>query len=687
MKFLLTSLLCMLLLFGATNRLEAMNGCCNSTATTTTFNGCCDCRCRSIFIPRSQGDDLVRQATYKNYNYDEECFYGDFSIDYRYQRSRHGWNIARSLFGAPTVTFQGSNIINATGGNPAALMADNFGLSPNTNNTIGFCPSIQNNIADFELYLGLNEWWDGLFFQLNAPLANSKWRLNPSNAGTPTAPISQCCNNNNNNGCCNGPNLPTPDMTSFNPGCMNTIATAGTVYTGVGTAFPTTIPTTNTASAPSYISALGGNFLFGDMQTPWNYGKFNFCACDDTRLAAVNLILGYYFYECRDYHFGVFLRASAPTGTEIDCCAVSNFFSPIIGQNHWGLGAGLTGHAELFNCDDEHFINVYFEGYVEHLFERCQSRSFDFLNKGCLSRYMLLKSFTSTNNINSYNNNLINGINYATRRVQTSVGAAGEGILEFVYSNACGFSASLGYNIYGNSHEKGCRIGMSCNTAVNSLILGFKGCAPINAYDLGIANTGGVVTVSSAFPANTTVQVTLVQLNATQSGATINGCVGAPIDNAEILNNGLPAPSMTASLNLNTCSLNNATTAITGGAGVGAINTTTGAVVITPTVGAAATEFVAFDSAKGGTYTNGQLGGYTSNPATFLGSDASLLDIRSGLVGSQVTNKVFGHVDYEWADCDWTPYLYIGGEAEFASRQQCSGMSAWAIFIGGGVGF
>ena len=664
-----------MVLLGASSALKAMTGCCNPTATTTTFNGCCDCRCRSLFLPRSQADDLVRQALYKNYRYDEDCFYGDFSLDYRYQQSTRGWNIARSLFGAPAITFQGSNIINSASGSLTALMADNFGLSPNVNNTIGFNPRIQNNIFDFELYLGLDEWYDGLFFQINAVLAQSKWRLNPFNAGTPDNPITQCCNNNKNNGCCNFTALPTPDSTSFNPGCMNTIAPAGTMYTGTGTAFPTTIPTANTASATSFMSALSGNFLFGDMQTPWNYGKFNFCACDDTRLAAVNLLFGYSIYECRDYHFGIFLRASAPTGTDGNCCSVSNLFSPIIGHNFWGLGAGITGHAELFNCDNAHFINVYWEGYVEHLFRRCQSRSFDFLNKGCLRRYMLLKQFTTTNSINSYNNMLINGINYATRKIQTSIGAAGEGIIEFVYSNECGFSASLGYNIYGNSAERGCNIGLPCNAAISSLVLGFKGCTPINAYDVAI--TGAAV--------NSPVVITLVQLNATQSAATINGCKGAAIDNAEILNNALPGTGIAASLNLNTCSLTNATTTITGGATVGAINTTTGAVVITGTT--TTTEFVAFDSATGGMYTNGQLTGYVSDPDTFLGSDPSLLDVRSGLVGSQVTNKVFGHIDYEWADCDWAPYVYIGAEGEFANRQQCNGMSAWAVFLGAGVGF
>ena len=63
------------------------------------------------------------------------------------------------------------------------------------------------------------------------------------------------------------------------------------------------------------------------------------------------------------------------------------------------------------------------------------------------------------------------------------------------------------------------------------------------------------------------------------------------------------------------------------------------------------------------------------------------IDINSGLLHSYLSNKVFGHLDYTWEDCDWTPNLYVGGEVEFASHAKRGAMNAWGVFVGGGVSF
>ena len=374
MKKLLKVFLCMSLLFVVAPALKAScsNSCstpCNVSGTSTTCNSC-----TSIYIPRSVGDDLRRQATYRNYVYGEDCFRGVFSIDYRHQQSRKSCDIAASLFGSSTLHFQGSNITSAStpARDTAALLADNFGLSPATDNYISFAPKIKYDIVDFELYFGLDQLWEGLFFQLNLPLAHAKFNLNPGAGVAPSttnANLTNCssaCSTSCSTSCsnsCSSSTIPTPATTAFNAGCMNTIPTLG----AAANPFP---PATVTPAA-SYFGAegaLSGNFLFGDMQTPWVAGRFLTCGLDDTRLAQVNMILGYNFWECPDYNFGIFIRAAAPTGTQDNnCCRVSNVFSPQIGDNHWKLGAGLTGHAELYNCDDEHMVNVYFEGYLEHL--------------------------------------------------------------------------------------------------------------------------------------------------------------------------------------------------------------------------------------------------------------------------------------------------------------------------------
>lgn len=654
------------------------------------------CHCRSIFLPRSQGDNLRRQATYKNYEFDEnnlhccnnwwdnascehECgsFYGNVSVEYRYQQSIHCNNIARNLFGRSELHFQGSNIITSAIGDSHALLADNFGLSPNVDNIITFCPLIKNNILDIELYLGLNEYLEGLFIQFNMPIVNTNWSLgaHTSALNVPTSPCScnqrcnSCCTGCGDNNCGECP-LPAPDTTPFNPGCMGNIA--GAPFTGPNSGTFPILPTENTASAPSYECALSGDFLFGDMQTKWKYNRFKFPEQEDNRLASFNVIIGYNFYECTDYHVGIFFRTEAPAGTKLDCCWAYNLFTPICGINHWGVGGGITGHAELFNCDDEHMINFFFEGYVQHFVTRSQARSFDFKDKGCLSRYMLLKEFNADL---TYNGSLINGINYATRHVKTSIDVAGEGIIEFVYSNECGLAAGIGYNVYGNSREKASCIGTPCDVTICDLVLGFKGCTPIDALDITITTNGaGATTVENP------VVVNIVALNSTANDAIIHSC--GNVDSPLLLNNALPQDSNSASLNINPCSPNIAS--ITGGQTVNGYNATTGTVAIGGT-----TYSLAGTSGANATYNTatGQLTASTPEPVTFLGSDTYPLDIESGLAGNQITHKIFGHIDYIWNCHDWNPHLYIGAEGEFANSEYCDAMSAWAIFVGFMVGF
>lgn len=688
MKKLLKAFLCASLLFVVSGALKAMttvNNCCSTSCSTNNNNNGCG-SCTSVFIPRSVGDNLVRQATYKNYEYGEDCFRGDFSVEYRYQQSRKSCDIAASLFGRSTLHFQGSTIKATTANDATSLLADNFGLSPSTDNYIAFSPKIKNNIVDFEFYFGLDQFWEGLFFQLNLPLCHSKFTMGMGSglaattvAGTVVANGScstSCSTNNNCNSTCSTGVFPVPSTVPFNPGCMNTFATPGAVVT---------LPLATVTPALTYASALSGNFLFGDMQTPWVAGRFTGCS-DDTRLASVNMILGYNFYECPDYNFGVFIRAAAPTGTEANCCTQRNVFSTQIGDNHWKLGGGITGHAELYNCDDEHMINVYFEGYLEHLFSRCQVRSFDWTGKGCLSRYMLLKEFNpastpanqyySTAAGNTVGAGLINGINYTTRRISTRIDVQGEGQIEFVYNNSCGFSAGLGWNIYGRSDEKGCNIGLPCDPTIGTRSFGFKGCADVEGICYAITGvTGGATATISAGPV-----ITASATASTQSNATIyNACSANTTDNATPYISGLPTTGGAAStVCLSTCS--GIVGTIAAGDTVSLFNTPAGFVTI-DIGGVETSEPLLITSG-----TASATPGLAATPDPVLVTTA-LLNVNSGLLDSQITNKIFGHLDYGWTDCDWSPEVYVGGEVEFASHERRGAMNAWGVYAGVGVSF
>ena len=390
------------------------------------------------------------------------------------------------------------------------------------------------------------------------------------------------------------------------------------------------------------------------------YGKFFGGCCDSTKLAGIYFDLGYNFYECPDYHLGIYAKVVAPTGTDMGCDThAQSVFYPTIGDYHWQLGAGISGAAQLYNCDDEHMIDAYLQGYVTHLFDRSQVRSFD-LKNGVMSRYMLLKEFKSKTDL-TYNDKLYAAIDWTTRKPKVRVDVKGEGLLEFIYRNSCGFAAGLGYNIFGRSKEKICNncCGDCCNSCFtqSTKVVGIKGCAPVDApgYTTDGANPGQLI--NGAKVGNYAV-INAHGIGATQSAATAYAC-GA-VDNALDLWNTANPGFVYVNVLTNTAPL--------------ADNDPVAAI---KKAQESATAPLAIDAGTGVVTT-------TLAPKLLTDSD---IDLCSGAMNGYVTHKIFGHLDYAWEDCDWKPAVYAGAEAEFASCSDKNAMNAWGIYLGGSLSF
>ena len=587
-----------------------------------------------------------------------DCFYGGFSVAYEFQQSRRGHRLAKCLFGSSSLTFDGSDFT-STGtctNNCGTLLGDNFGISPFSSGTISFNPRIRTNTIEFQVYLGLDEWWNGLWFAAYAPVTHAKWDLrtrcgtscsnNCSSNGCSTSCSSNGCSSNGCSTNCSS-NDCSSSFSSCNSGCDSlTSCSLVTTPFPAGCIGPVTGATGGLVTGAATIQqALSGDFLFGAMQESWRFGRFGNCSNSDWKLADLNLQLGWDFWNCEDYHLGLFLQVFAPTGTKLDECWARNVFSPVIGNgHHWEVGGGITAHAELWNCNDDHSITAYLDGHVTHMLKRCQVRSFDFTDGGCLSRYSLLREFTSTAGVYAPTGGLINAINFTTRRADVKIAVKGDATLRFIY-NHCGWSAGIGYNIYGRSREDVCIKG-GLND-IDSRFFGLRGCNPVEVLCFDTAFVGGVeVTTSAATP---------TLLGATSSNATINCCgtTDSPVD--------LVTPAV-----------------IGGAAGSICVNTCNPALVTPVTVGTAVAgllPFVATDSLT------------TDLTAAPVLVTASSLDKRSGEAARQITNKVFGTLDYTWMDCDWSPYLGVGAEIELASCKNACSVNQWGVWLKGGVSF
>jgi hypothetical protein len=78
---------------------------------------------------------------------------------------------------------------------------------------------------------------------------------------------------------------------------------------------------------------------------------------------------------------------------------------------------------------------------------------------------------------------------------------------------------------------------------------------------------------------------------------------------------------------------------------------------------------------------------YASDEPVVLSDDTSNLNLTG--VPAQMSHTVFGHVDYQWEDCDLKPWLGVGGSAEFAQDGSCKVCTAntWSFWVRGGLSF
>lgn len=541
------------------------------------------CMLSTVFIPRSQGANTARELA------GWEEFIHQFDVGEYYLTSGHvlGYShsfrperIARALFGRSVLHFAGSQI---TDRGRCDLIADNFGLSPQFRGSVRLHPSIENVIFDNQFFIGLDPWACGLYARIHAPLVYSRWSLGLSSVRE-TKQV---------------------DCSDF-PAC----------YMGEDTAKALCDP----------IEALKGDFTFGSMQQPWKYGRFDSCARSLTRLADIDLILGYNIWQWDTYHAGFYLQVVAPTGNKP---TARHIFEPIIGNaKHWELGGGFSGHFVLWERDTNQNLAVYLEGNMTHMFKNRQMRSFDFCNHGPLSRYMLLKEFAHDNGMFSATGNLVPGINVTTRPVNVSVAVKGDVSAKLCYRSPC-FIVDLGYNFYGKTKEH-----VTCvNAHDTDKRYAIKGTAGTCALDY--------TTVGAVPPLQFGALVGKTALNSTQSQATIR--CEASIDNP----------------------------------------------VAVPPIHPTDIVVTAFSRQQGPIEGQDVLRAFDSSPPALLSiDDLDISSGRMAAEATHKIFGYLGYNFYE-ADWCYNPYLGLGGELEIdaRSRVERTALNQWSVWVKAGFEF
>jgi len=484
-----------LILFGMSSLADS--SCCDTCCEETCCDDCDDCcnicGCGSPcgFLPRPQSwnapRDLVGWQQFIN-QFEMDEIYGAFYITPAFTRSFRECRIAGFIFGEDynngNLTISGSrrgvsNDTDAVGATQRCAndwLADYFGLSPNFESTVKFCPRVSNFILDFGMYLGLDEVWEGGFFRVSMPLVHTRWKL-----GMTEKPV-------------------TEGTIGFDAG-----------YMGEGVVELANLPKT-------FAEAIKG-VTWGDMTEALKYTKIDASCCErkKTRLADIHVSLGWNFLQDEEYHMGLAIRAGFPAGNK-RCCTY--IFEPIVGNGgFFELGGSLTSSARLWEADDaESSFWFYLDANVAHLFKRKLQRVFELDGKPN-SRYMLVQEMTSTvenlyletgattSPLHQYNGKLVPLANLTACCVDTSIGVMGEVAAKFTY-NSGNWSFDLGYNLWGRTGEKVC-----------------KGCC---LEDKKWALKGDAVLVGQSAQQATDK----APLSATQSEATINAGTNTPTSRA-----------------------------------------------------------------------------------------------------------------------------------------------------------
>ncbi|MCX5922115.1 MAG: hypothetical protein NTX86_02200 [Candidatus Dependentiae bacterium] len=540
---------------------------------------------QSSYNPRSQGAqvarDLVGWQTLINQP-SEGCFYGAFAITPAYARSFEPKEMAELLLGSCSLPVSGSRV---TDRGPRDILADYFGLPSDYKSTLCFKPQIKNFILDLQCYLGLDHICDGLYLRFDLPIVNTTWDL----------ALREC------------------------------ITVKGVASYPAGYLFTDTLTRKNlTEDADDFF--IGKEPLPGDIRESLENGRIWGRAVSNG-IAELRAVVGWN-YAGDHHHAGVNFRVAAPTGTRPS----SEFlFEPIIGNGkHWEVGGGVTAHGYLWcNEDAGSSLAVYLDANVVHLARASQKRSFDLVNNGPGSRYMLLEAFADPSHDlffgpmgpaapNQYKRCLFPAINKTTLDVKVSFAVQADLALKLSYHYR-GLELDCGYNFFGRTAEK-----LHCRERFPAGLYAVKGDAQVYGFD-AITNNP-------------------IPLSATQSKATLHGGQGLGNSNYRNLN----ADSSVVAYDSN-----------------GTLNQLQGEFGMIPVTTV-----------------------QTSNPAVLL-SDADI-DTRAALVPHAMSHGVFFHAGNVWCVIDnWQPFFGFGGSVEWASgcARKNSTYSQWSLWLKGGVGF
>jgi hypothetical protein len=276
---------------------------------------------------------------------------------------------------------------------------------------VTFTPKAQDFITSFGLFVGLDEWIEGSYINVNFPIQHARWKVVMDEttvvpAGATTYPV--------------------PDV----------VDQSATVYT---------IPYTTVKSA------FKGDKTVADASVKWSYGRID-GSRSVTKLGDVHAVFGWDFINKDDSHFGAGVKVLLGAGGKSKAEWV---FEPMVGYSgRQGLGGAVNGGTLVWEKNEDHNITLNVDGSAVHLFANEQKRSYDIANCGIWSRYLLVKKMSSIGaTASGYSGIIDNFINIGTLKAKIGIDVVYDAGLSLCYRHG-NTSLDVGYKVAGHSKEK-----------------------------------------------------------------------------------------------------------------------------------------------------------------------------------------------------------------------------------------
>ena len=432
--------------------------------------------------------------------------------------------------------------------------------------------------------------------------------------------------------------------------------------------------------SPLNTNATGVNSLnIGVQFDGLDYAQIDGCSHSRTGFADLRFEVGGNLVKCDDAYLALNVQVAAPTGSRTKA---QRAFDPVVGnRNHWEVGAGLYGRYDFYHSEDgDKNASLLFDLSLTHMNKANEERTFDLCGKQN-SRYMLamkmgrpvnyLRAGVAAANlpvpIAQFQSRFTPVANLTTLKIPVSIALQADfvAMLNCQYKK---YSFDVGYNLYARTCENFGRpqeLSQCCPSLCDGSrdMWALKG----DAHVFGFAD--GNTPFTSDVP---------VPLSGTQCGATIHKGTNAgftgdtcSVGDSELRNCGVDNP-------------------VSASASDGS-------------------EHVNLVHTPGLNDTPGDRIQTSLEPLFINCCDINLQRTRG------ISHKIFGNLSYTWEKNSYTPYIGVGGFAEFgrvadcdvctpevSCDQQCDNsscdqfcctkcldctMSQWGVWLKGGVSF